>query len=103
MEINVTQNDNRARFELKGNIDERGAEDLKRHFRSLDVSSLKEAVFDFAGVTHIGSAGIGKLLLFYKDLAVTGGKIRIENTSGTVFELFTVLKLNTIFSITKAS
>lgn len=102
MEINVLKQENSVRFEIKGNVDERGAEDLKRSFRSLDISQIKEVVFDFSQVTHIGSAGIGKLLLFYKDIAILGGKIRIENTSASVYELFHVLKLNTIFAITKA-
>ncbi len=101
MELTVTQHGNSARFEIRGNIDERGAEDLKRRFRELNASSLKEVVFDFGKVNHIGSAGIGKLLLFYKDLAVTGGGIRIENVSESVYDLLGVLKLDTIFTITR--
>ena len=48
---------------------------MKRRFLEMDVTSLSEVVFDFSGVTFIGSAaGIGKLLLFYKNLAAHGGK-----------------------------
>jgi anti-anti-sigma factor len=85
----------------RGNIDERRAEELKRHFRDLDPSTINEVVFDFRNVNHIGSAGIGKLLLFYKDMALNGGKIRIENASETVYELFNVLKLDTIFVVSR--
>jgi len=102
MEVNVTQQGDKAFFEIKGNIDERGAEELKVRFQELDVSKLKEVSFDFGKVIHIGSAGIGKLLLFYKDLALNGGVIRILNASQTIVELFTVLKLDTIFTISKA-
>lgn len=70
MELSVVQDGDHVRFTAKGNIDERGAEDLKQRFRQLNISALKEVVFDFEGVGYIGSAGIGKLLLFYKDLAV---------------------------------
>lgn len=101
MELTVSQEGSRAGFQVAGNIDERGAEELKRRFRELNISNINEVVFDFGKVTHIGSAGIGKLLLFYKDLAVTGGKIKIINTTETVFELLTVLKLDTIFTITR--
>jgi len=99
MEISVVQNGDKALFKIEGEIDEIGAEELKRRFRDLNTSSLREATFDFRDVTHIGSAGIGKLLLFYKDLALIGGNIKIENVSETIRELFSVLKLDTIFSI----
>ncbi len=106
MEITVSQEGGTARFAInfkggKGNIDERGAEELKRRFRELNISSLREVAFNFSNVNHIGSAGIGKLLLFYKDLALNGGKVRIENTSEPVYEVFSVLKLDTIFEISK--
>ncbi len=101
MEVIITRDGNQARLEIKGDIDEPGAEDLKKRFRELKISLLREVTFDFKEVSHIGSAGIGKLLLFYKDLALNGGKMGIENVSETVYELFKVLKLDTIFSISK--
>ncbi len=101
MEVIITRDGNKARLEIKGDIDEPGAEDLKKRFRELKISLLREVTFDFKEVSHIGSAGIGKLLLFYKDLALNGGKMGIENVSETVYELFKVLKLDTIFSISK--
>jgi anti-sigma B factor antagonist len=101
MDLTIMQNGDQVRFEVRGDIDEPGAENLKRRFREVNICAVKEAVFDFKAVTHIGSAGIGKLLLFYKDMALNGGKIRIENVSETVWELFNVLKLNTIFAISK--
>ncbi len=99
MEVNVTQEGSSARFTLNGKIDESGAEELKARFLSLNRAALKEVVFDFKGVSHIGSAGIGKLLLFYKELAVSGGNIRITNVSDAIRDLFRVLKLDTIFTI----
>lgn len=101
MELKVVQSGDRVRFEIKGNVNESGAADLKHHFRQLNLSSIKEIVFDFSGVDHIGSAGIGKLLLIYKDFSVTGGKIRVEHVSGPIFDLFKLLKLDTIFNISK--
>lgn len=103
MDLAVSQEDERVRFEIAGNVDEKGAEELKRRFRELSMMDIEKVVFDFEKVTHIGSAGIGKLLLFYKDLAVTGGSIQIVNASETVYELLTVLKLDTIFTISKGA
>lgn len=100
MELQVTQKENTAYFEIKGDIDERGAEELKQKFRELNQATLKNIVLNFRHVTHIGSAGIGKLLLFYKDLALRGGEVKIENASKSIYELFCVLKLDSIIKIT---
>ncbi len=101
MELTITQEGERAKFVVAGKIDESGSEILKRRFRELNMSSLKELTLDFGKVSHIGSAGIGKLLLFYKDLALRGGEIRIENMSEAVSELFKMLKLDTIFIMSR--
>lgn len=101
MELSVVREGDHVRFTAKGDIDERGAEDLKQRFRQLNVSSIKEVVFDFGGVGYIGSAGIGKLLLFYKDLSSNDGKIRIENLSESLYQLFTTLKLGDLFVLSR--
>ncbi len=102
MQATVSRSGNSARFEIQGDIDERGAEELKARFRELDASSLTEAVFDFKRVDRIGSAGLGKLLLFYKALSANRGEIRIENTNGDIHALLMELQLDAIFTITKA-
>ncbi len=102
MELTVTPKGDQVMIEVIGSIDERGAEELKRRFLELDMASLKEVVFDFGGVTFIGSAGIGKLLLFYKNVAAQGGVIRIENMSKDIYTMFKVVKLDKIFNISPA-
>ena len=99
MDITVRQMADQAVFDLEGVVDERAADELKERFMELDTSILKEVVFDFAKVRHIGSAGIGKLLLFYKDMAEDGGVIRVENVQGPVYDLFKLLRLDTLFPI----
>jgi anti-anti-sigma factor len=102
MEITVTPQGQEARIEIFGSIDERGAEEMKRRFLELDLPAIKEVVFDFRGVTFIGSAGIGKLLLLYKNVAAQGGKVRIDNMSKDIYTMFKVVKLDKIFSISPA-
>jgi len=101
MELTINTASKRAYVQLKGTIDEAGAEELKTRIRQLHLDNLQELVFDFAAVKHIGSAGIGKLLLFYKDMAPRGGSLRIENASAPIFDLLTTLKLDTIFIISR--
>ena len=99
MEMRVSENGDMVLFQLRGTIDEEGAAHLKTRFKELELSRLNRVEFDFQDVTHIGSAGIGKLLLFYKDVAANGGTIQIVNTPAPVRELFTELHLQTLFSV----
>ena len=90
-----------ATMTIKGNIDEQGAETLKQNFYSLNISVLDHVVIDMKDVNHIGSAGIGKLLLFYKDFAIKGGSISVINVSKPLFDLFQVVKLDTLMKISR--
>ncbi len=102
MEISVAYEGECVRFTVKGKIGDQGAEVLMSRFFELDRSFLREVVFDFRAVSNIGSKGIGKLLLFYKHLAASGADMRVENVSDTLYDLFSVLKLDTLFPISKA-
>ncbi|RJX36560.1 MAG: anti-sigma factor antagonist [Desulfarculus sp.] len=99
MDIKVIPGDKRASIVLAGSVDERGAEELKRRLLDLEIDSLEEVELDFGGVTFIGSAGIGKLLLLYKSLAAHGGKLSITNLSKDIFTMFKVIKLDQIFQL----
>ena len=103
MELTIKQQGEEGRIVIIGSIDERGAEELKRRFTELDVRKLKDIIFDFSGVTFIGSAGIGKLLLFYRNVAAQGAKITIENMSKDIYTMFKVVKLDKIFNITPSN
>ncbi|MCB2226401.1 MAG: STAS domain-containing protein [Desulfarculaceae bacterium] len=103
MEFKVIPQDDKARIEIAGNIDERGAEEMKRRFLDLDLSSLNEIILDFSGVTFIGSSGIGKLLLLYKNLVPHGGEVRIDNLSKDIYTMFKVVKLDKIFKLSPAA
>ncbi len=102
MQISISQTGDDTRIVVRGDIDERGAEELKRRFTELKFPKAARVTFDFSGVPHIGSSGIGKLLLFYKAVAADGGSIRIERVPADIYDLLQQLKLDTIFSIAKA-
>ncbi|MBF0452185.1 MAG: STAS domain-containing protein [Candidatus Magnetomorum sp.] len=99
MDIDVTKKGQTALLTVNGNVDEQGAELLKQTFYKLNMKELTNVVIDFKNVNHIGSAGIGKLLLFYKDFAISGGGITLENVSRSLFDLFKVVKLDTLMKI----
>lgn len=99
MKFEVSCGDTQARIGIAGDIDERGAEEMKQCFRKLPISTLKDVTINMEKVTHIGSAGIGKLLVLYKDLAVHDAGLSLVNVPAGIFELFREMKLDTIFKI----
>lgn len=101
MLLSVTKSEDRAKIDLGGIIDEEGAETLKKSFSELSLPSMKEVVLDMNSVKHIGSTGIGKILLFYKNLGVNGGKLKIINLQASIYDLFLELKLDSLFEISK--
>jgi len=101
MNIVVTRENQAVLIVLQGEIDEVGAEELKRRFRDVALSAPQRVSVDFAGVIHIGSAGIGKLLVFYKDLALHGTSMSLTRVPAPIFHLFREMKLDSIFSITE--
>ena len=101
MKLTVNETGDQCRILLEGEIDERGAEELKRCFRGLPLRQFRAVTLDFKGVTHIGSAGIGKLLVLYRDLAVANAGLHLVNTSRAIFQLLCELKLNSLFSVSE--
>jgi len=99
MDIDVNTNNRTINMVIKGNIDEQGANDLKQSFVNLNKSAIDHVIIDMQNVQHIGSAGIGKLLLFYKDFAIKGGKITLNNVNRSLYDLFKVVKLDTLMKI----
>jgi anti-anti-sigma factor len=101
MELNVKRKGSRVRFEIYGIIDEQGVEALTKRFYELDSATVKELVLDFGNVGYICSSGVCKVLMFYRELTSNGSKFHIENDTGIVHEVFTLARLNMVFSINK--
>lgn len=101
MHIETSQHDRTVRLSLQGILDEKGAEALKGAINQLRLDGISEVEIDCSKVQHIGSSGIGKMLLLYKHLTSKGGKMSVLNLPGPLFELFTELKMDTLFTITR--
>ncbi len=101
MNITATRDNQLARLTIQGEIDELAAEDLKKRLRDVALGAPQRVEIDLGGVTHIGSAGIGKLLVFYKDLAIHGAVLALVRVPTPIFHLFREMKLDSIFSISE--
>jgi len=89
-----------VRVRPQGDIDHEGAEALKAAIAGLPLSGKTAVVFDLRDVGYIGSAGLGKLLLFYKRLSAEKVQMRIESASPAIKALLRELRLDTLFTIT---
>lgn len=63
------------------------------------ASSARYLDLDLYECKTISSTGIGKLLLFYKNFIGKGGEIEVTRSSNTVYDLFSTLKLNQLFTV----
>jgi anti-anti-sigma factor len=99
MEIGIEQNEKAIRVVSRGDIDHEGAEALKKAVDGLSFNGRTELVFDFRGVTYVGSAGLGKLLLFYKRLSAQRVSMRIEAAPPSIQNLLKELRMDTLFSV----
>ena len=101
MDITVEKQGSVAIVRVPGGIDEKGAEAMKQSFTSLSLAGINEVHVDFKNLTYIGSSGIGKLLLFYKNLGVQQIRLRVINVPQAVYSILQELKLDTVFTIEK--
>lgn len=100
MNIKIAKEGEKAVVYLSGSIDIPGAENLKKSLTQiLEDESVNEVSIDFSGVNFIGSSGIGKLLLFYKNFTSRGGKVTIVNLNKEITALFKAIKLDKLFNI----
>ncbi|MBF0449441.1 MAG: STAS domain-containing protein [Candidatus Magnetomorum sp.] len=99
VEINIFKSGKTLSIKIQGRIGEVEAETLKDRFRENRLNEIETVTLDMADVTHIGSSGIGKLILIYKDIALKNGKFNIINVPAGILALLKSLKFDQIFPI----
>jgi anti-anti-sigma factor len=99
MEFKLDQRDEAVMVSIIGAVDNENSEELKSQFQELLTHEFNEAIFDLTHVPFITSSGIGKFLIFYKNLVAKGKKMRIKGVNDNLFELFRSIKLDQLFPI----
>jgi anti-anti-sigma factor len=99
MDIAKTVDKSNVRFALRGALDRKGAEALEKEFQSLEIPKIRLLELDFAQVPTLDSAGIGKLLMIHKEMAIQGGNVRILNASDDITLLLMELNLKALFGV----
>ncbi|QTA78148.1 Anti-sigma factor antagonist [Desulfonema limicola] len=101
MNIKVNAQGYRIDINISGSVDQFSAKTLKTEFEKLQLSQVKEIIINMDQVTYIGSAGVGKLLLLYKNFSARDGKISIINLSEDIYDMLTNMELGEIFNLTR--
>ncbi len=99
MEFKLAQENDTIQVSIIGAVDNENADELKLQFTELLEKDFTEAVFDLTYVPFITSSGIGKLLIFYKNIVAKGKKMRIKGINDNLLELFKSIKLDQLFPI----
>jgi anti-anti-sigma factor len=100
MSIAVEITNQTAFFKISGPITSDSSQDLTDEFtRIANNKAIYNVIFDLTEVPTISSAGIGKLLKFYKHLEKKGGTLEIKGISAALKRQFTDIHLNMIVKI----
>lgn len=99
MSIDLTINGSIASMKIDGILNSENAHLLQEKLAEVLASKCTLLELDLLDCRNISSTGIGKILLFYKDFISTGGEIEVIRSSSSVYELFSMLKLNQLFTV----
>jgi anti-sigma B factor antagonist len=99
MNIELVINGNVASMKIEGILNSENAHVLQEKLNEVVASKVTLLELDLFDCRNISSTGIGKILLFYKDFISRGGEIEVIRSSNSVYELFSMLKLNQLFTV----
>jgi anti-anti-sigma factor len=99
MNIDLTFSGNIAAMKIDGILNSENAHLLQEKLTEVMQSDATLLELDLLDCRNISSTGIGKILLFYKDFISKGGDIEVVRSSNSVYELFSMLKLNQLFTV----
>ncbi|MDP2174046.1 MAG: STAS domain-containing protein [Candidatus Cloacimonadaceae bacterium] len=99
MSIDLHFNGNIASMKIDGFLNSENAHILQEKLTEVIKSDATLLELDLFNCRNISSTGIGKILLFYKDFISKGGEIEVVRCSTSVYELFSMLKLNQLFTV----
>ena len=75
--------------------------EFQRKMDALAASRFLTITLDFSQTTTIGSAALGKLLVFRRNLAEQGKTLQIRGCSDGMYKVFQLIQLDKLISITK--
>jgi anti-anti-sigma factor len=99
MNIELSLDGKVAKMKIDGILNSENAYLLQEKLTEVLNSDATLLELDLLDCRNISSTRIGKILLFYKDFITKGGEIEVVRSSNSVYELFSMLKLNQLFTV----
>lgn len=99
MNVELTYDGKTAVMKIDGILTSDNSYILQDRLNEVLKSEASVLEMDLLECRNISSTGIGKILLFYKDFIAKGGEIEVVRSSHGVYELFSMLKLNQLFTV----
>ncbi len=99
MNIDLSIKGDLAQMRIDGILNSENAHLLQERLNEVLKSDAILLELDLFDCRNISSTGIGKILMFYKDFIGKGGEIEVVRCSQPVYELFSMLKLNQLFTV----
>jgi anti-sigma B factor antagonist len=89
-----------ARFIDKKILDETNIQIIGNQlFGLVEEDGRKKIVLDFSNVEYLSSAALGKLITMDQKVRAAHGKLRLCCIRPEIYEVFTITRLNKLFSI----
>jgi anti-sigma B factor antagonist len=100
MDLDISIEKDKVRIAVSGAIDTQGGSELTAKFMEIvKDEGIFHASFDLREVPSVTSAGIGKLLAFFKHFDKKGGTMKIEGVSDSLRRQFSEIHLDQIIPI----
>jgi len=98
MKVNIRQHGHVSVVDLSGKITiGKGDRILRETVVGLLDESKKDILLNLGKVSYMDSAGIGELVACFKRVADKGGRVKLLNPTGKVYDLFQMTKLDQVF------
>ncbi|HYF14121.1 MAG TPA: STAS domain-containing protein [Phycisphaerales bacterium] len=93
---NVTQ----VEFIDRNILDEANIQMIGQEIKALvEAEPNPRLLISFNGVEHLSSAALGELIQINNSVRNRGGQLRLANIDPQIYEVFTITRLNKLFSI----
>jgi anti-anti-sigma factor len=99
MDVSTTSSNDTIFVRVSGAVDTPAAEILRAELNKIAAQKPKKVVMDLSMVPTMGSSGIGKILMFFKNLDGAKAKFEIKGIHENLISIFKAVKLDKLFPI----
>lgn len=99
MNINIERQDNVVIVKPDGEIDLHNSPQLRKTLQDLTKENQPNLLIDLESVSYMDSSGLATLVEVFQSIQKQGKKLALSSPVDTVKNIFTITRLDEIFSI----